>query len=216
MYQLARSATVFVSDRLSRGAGRQVRAFVARLAGVSLLGALACSCQSAPHPPARTTTTTTSPPPVTTTTTVAPILRIQPLPVRPVRKSQLTTPEKCPPTNPDLPAAPTAALTTCDIERTTVYTLGPETMQLGLINVDAPKSLTADFFEVTLILDPPSADAWAAYTAAHLKDHMAFIRDNLVLEAPIIEDQVTSGRIALTTQTAQGAAQLAQLAGRPG
>ena len=207
-----------MSDRVFGRACRHVRAFIAQAAGVSLLAALVCSCQSAPHQPARTTTTTTTttPPPATTTTTVAPILRIQPLPVRPVRKSQLTTPEKCPATNPDPPAAPTATLTTCDIARTTVYTLGPEAMQLGLIHVDPPKSLTADFFEVTLILDPPSADAWATFTAAHLKDHMAFVRDNLVLEAPIIEDQVTSGRIALTTQTAQGAAQLAQLAGRPG
>ena len=190
---------------------------MARLARVSLLAALACSCQSAPHPPARTTTTTTTtPPPTTTTTTVAPILRIQPLPVRPVTKTQLTTPEKCPQTDPAPPAAPNAGLTTCDIGRTTKYTLGPEAMQLGLINVEPPTSLTADFFEVTLILDPPSADAWAAFTAAHLKDHMAFIRDDQVLEAPIIEEQVTSGRIALTTQTAQGAAQLAQLAGRAG
>jgi preprotein translocase subunit SecD len=142
-------------------------------------------------------------------------VRIQPLPVRPVIKSQPTTPEKCPAIDPNVPVAPAAPLSTCDIGRTTVYTLGPETMQLGLINVDPPKALTADFYEVTLILDPPSATAWAAFTAAHLKDHMAFIRDNLVLEAPIIEDQVTSGRIAMTTQTAQGAAQLAQLAGRP-
>lgn len=188
-----------------------------QLAGASLVAALVGSCQSAPHPPAHTTTTTTTPPPpVTTTTTVAPILRIQPLPVRPVTKSQLTTPDKCPPTNPNPPAAPTATLTTCDIGRTTKYTLGPEAIQLGLINVDPPKALTADFFEVTLILDAPSADAWAAFTAAHVKDHMAFVRDDQVLEAPIIEEQVGSGRIALTTQTAQGAAQLAQLAGRPG
>jgi hypothetical protein len=44
---------------------------------------------------------------------------------------------------------------------------------------------------------------------------MAFIRDNMVLEAPIIEQPAESGRIVLTTQTAQGAAQLAQLVGRP-
>lgn len=193
---------------------RGARAFIARFAGISLFAAVMCGCQSTPHPPARSTTTTTTPAP-TTTTSVAPILQIQPLPVRPVNKSQLTTPEKCPATDPNLPVAPTAVLTTCDIEHTTLYTLGPETMQLGLTNVDPPKSLTADFYEVTLILDPPSAGVWASFTAAHLKDHMAFIRDNLVLEAPIIEDQVTSGRIALTTQTAQGAAQLAQLAGRP-
>ncbi|OBF53810.1 preprotein translocase subunit SecD [Mycobacterium sp. 852002-53434_SCH5985345] len=140
-------------------------------------------------------------------------MKIAPLPVRPVNKSQPTSPEKCPDAN--RVAAPTDALTTCDIARTTLYMLGPESMQLGLLHVDPPKSLTAGFYDVTLTLDPPSATAWASYTAAHLKDHVAFIRDNLVLEAPIIEDQVASGRIALTTQTAEGAAQLAQLASRP-
>lgn len=116
---------------------------------------------------------------------------------------------------PNVPVAPTDALNTCDLARANVYTLGPEIMQLGLIHVDPPKALTADFYQVTLVLDPPSAAAWASFTAEHVKDHVAFIRDNLVLEAPIIEEQVTSGRIVLTTQTAEGAAQLAQLAGRP-
>ena len=99
--------------------------------------------------------------------------------------------------------------------RTTLYTLDPETMQLGLTHVDAPTALTSSFYEVTLILTPSSAAAWASFTAAHLHDHVAFIRDDLVLEAPIIEEQVASGRIALTTQTSQLAVQLAQLAGRP-
>ena len=185
---------------------------VARLACISLLGAVMCGCQSTHNQTPSTSSTTTAP---TTTASAAPIVKIQPLPVRPVNKSQPTTPDKCPATNPNLPVAPADALTTCDIGRTTLYTLGPETMQLGLIRVDPPKSLTADFYEVTLILDPPSATAWASFTAAHLHDHVAFIRDDLVLEAPIIEEQVASGRIALTTQTAQGAAQLAQLTGRP-
>jgi hypothetical protein len=189
---------------------------IARLACIGLLGAALCSCHSTPHQAANpmSTATTLAPMP-TTMPQPAPIVRIQPLPVRPVTKSRPTTPEKCPVTNPSIPVAPTDALTTCDIGRATVYTLGPETMQLGLIHVDPPKALTADFYEVTLILDPPSASAWEAFTAGHLKDHMAFIRDNLVLEAPIIEEQVTSGRIAMTTQTAQGAAELAQLASRP-
>ena len=93
--------------------------------------------------------------------------------------------------------------------------LGPETMQLGLIHVDPPKSLTANFYDVTLILDPPSAAAWASYTAAHLQDHVAFIRDNLVLEAPIIEEPVTSGRDRADHPNGSGGRQLAQLAGRP-
>jgi preprotein translocase subunit SecD len=140
---------------------------------------------------------------------------IQPLPVRPVEKSQPTTPDKCPATNPATPTPPVNVLVTCDLGRTTRYTLGPETMRIGLTHVDAPKPLTSDFYEVNLTMDPASATAWAAYTAAHLHGHVAFIRDDLVVEAPMIEEQVASGQIALTTQTAQAAAQLAQLAARP-
>ncbi|OBF44648.1 preprotein translocase subunit SecD [Mycobacterium sp. 852002-50816_SCH5313054-b] len=141
-------------------------------------------------------------------------MNIQALPVRPVQKSQPAPPAKCPATDPGAPAPPASVLVTCDLAKTTVYTLGPEAMRLALTRVDQPKALTSGFYEVILTMDPPSAAAWAAYTAAHLKDHVAFIRDDLVLEAPIIEEQVTSGKIALTTQTAQAADQLAQLAGR--
>jgi preprotein translocase subunit SecD len=80
----------------------------------------------------------------------------------------------------------------------------------------ADDTLTSICYEVNLTMDPPSAAAWAAFTAAHLHAHVAFTRDNLVLEAPIIEEQVAaSGKIALTTQTPQAADQLAQLARRP-
>ncbi len=183
-------------------------ALVARLASVILLGAVLCSCRPPQH---------RAPEPVTSTTTLpaAPVVSIQPLPVRPVQGSQLTTPDKCPATNPNDPVAPTAVLITCDFARTTVYTLGPQMMQLVLTHVDAPKSLTADFYEVNLTMDPPSATAWASFTAAHLHAHIAFIRDDLVLEAPTIEEHVTSGQVALTTQTVQAANQLAGLAGRP-
>lgn len=189
---------------------------VARLGSIGLVAALAGGCHQAhkPAPPSPPTTSTSAPsaaPPAP-----APIVKVAPLPVRPVTKSHPTTPAtKCPDMGPNVPVAPTDPLTTCDLARANVYTLGPETMQLGLIHVDPPQALTADFYQVTLVLDPPSAAAWASFTAEHVKDHVAFIRDNLVLEAPIIEEKVTSGRIVLTTQTAEGAAQLAQLAGRP-
>lgn len=184
-----------------------------------LVVAAVCGCGPAHQPPHPSTSTSPSPPTTTHATTAAtapapPPAHIAPLPVRPVIKSQPTIGGKCPATNPAAPVAPTAALTTCDLDKTTVYTLGPETLQLGLIHVDPPKSLTSDFYEVTLILDAASATAWAAFTAEHLKDHVAFIRDNLVVEAPIIEEPVSSGRIALTTQTARDADRLAQLAGR--
>lgn len=182
------------------------------LTSVILLGAVTCGCHTTQHP-ASPTTPTAKPP--STTQSVAPVVNIQPLPMRPVQKSQPTAPDKCPATNPNAPAAPTNVLTTCDLARTTLDTLGPEAMRLGLTHVDAPKSLTAGFYEVLLTLDPPSATGWASFTAAHLHDHVAFIRDEVVLEAPMIEYQVTSGQIALTTQTIQTADQLAQLAGRP-
>ena len=184
----------------------------ARLTSAILLGALACGCHPAQHPstPAASTSTATS-----TTPSVAPVVRIAPLPVRPVEKSQPTAPDKCPATNPAAPIPPGNVLITCDLARTTRYTLGPETMRLELTHVDAPKPLTSDFYQVILTMDPASETAWAAFTAAHLHAHVAFIRDDQVLEAPMIEAQVTSGQIALTTQTAQAATQLAQLAGRP-
>ena len=185
----------------------------ARLATILQVGATMCGCHSMPHQASPTTSTSTAAP--TTTQSAAPAARIQPLPVRPVQKSQPTRSANCPAVNPNAPVASTNVLVTCDLARATLYTLAPETMQLALTRVEPPKALTSDFYEVTLTMDPASATAWASYTAAHLRDHVAFIRDDLVLEAPIIEDPVTSGRIALTTQTPQAADQLAQLAGRP-
>jgi preprotein translocase subunit SecD len=167
-----------------------------------------CGCHANQHPASPTSST------APTTQSVAPVVSIQPLPVRPVQKSQPTTSGKCPATDPKTPASPNNVLSTCDLARTTLYTLGPETMQLALTHVDSPKSLTSDFYEVNLSMDPSSASAWASFTATHLRAHIAFVRDDLVLEAPIIEEQVTSGQVALTIQTAQAAEQLAQLAGR--
>jgi preprotein translocase subunit SecD len=117
--------------------------------------------------------------------------------------------------NPTAPTPSANGLLTCDLARATLYTLGPESMQLALTHVDPPRLLTSDFYEVNLRMNPTSATAWASFTAAHLHAHIAFIRDDLVLEAPIIEELVTSGQVALTTQTAPAADQLAQLAGRP-
>jgi hypothetical protein len=193
--------------------GRAAKYAVAvRLASVILLGAVTCGCHPAQHSASPATTTSAAAP---TTQAAPPVVNIAPLPVRPVQKSQPITPERCPAMNPNARTPSANILIACDLARTTLYTLGPESMQLGLTQVDPPKSLTSDFYEVNLRMNPPSATAWASFTAGHPHAHIAFIRDDLVLEAPIIEELVTSGQIALTTQTAQAADQLAQLAGRP-
>ena len=183
----------------------------ARLATIVVLGAAVSGCQSAQQHAAPTTSTAVPAP----TTMVAAPVNIRPLPVRPVQKSQPTTSNKCPAANPNARVAPSDVLVSCDLAQTTLYTLAPEAMQLALTQVDPPRSLTSTFYEVNLTMDPPSAAAWAAFTAAHLHAHVAFIRDDLVLEAPVIEEQVSSGKIALTTQNPQAADQLAQLARRP-
>jgi hypothetical protein len=193
---------------IRRRSGRKVPATLL------VVGAALCGCHPTQHPASTTASAPTTAAP-TTTQSVAPAVNIQPLPVRPVRKSQPSTPNKCPATNPNAPAAPGNVLIACDLGQTTLYTLDPETMRLALTHVDPPQPLTSGFYEVNLTMDPSSAAAWAEFTAAHPHAHVAFIRDDVVLEAPIIEEQVTSGKIALTTQTPQAADQLAQLAGRP-
>jgi hypothetical protein len=183
----------------------------ARVASVILLGAMTCGCHATQH----AAPVTRPAPPAPTVQPAPPSVNIQPLPVRPVEKSQPTTPDKCPATNPKVHVPSANVLITCELGRTTLYTLGPESMQLGLTQVDPPKLLTSDFYEVNLRMNPSSATAWASFTAEHPHAHIAFIRDDLVLEAPIVEALVTSGQVALTTQTALAADQLAQLAGRP-
>ncbi len=194
--------------RVDKSACTSMRALVAPLVGVLLLAFALCGCRPPEHRAAEPVTATGALP-------VAPVVNIAPLPVRPVQRSQLTAPNKCPAVNPNAPVPPDAVLVACDVAGTTLYTLGPQLMQIVLTHVDAPKSLTADFYEVNLIMDQPTATAWASFTAAHLYSHVAFIRDDLVLEAPIIEYHVTSGEVVLTTQTAQAADQLAGMAGRP-
>lgn len=191
-------------------AGGRGKALTGRFTSVILLGAVMSGCHSAqPAAPAKPTTT------APTSQSVAAAAKIRPLSVRPVQRSKAITPDKCPANNPNAPVAPADVLTTCDLARTTLYTLGPEAIQLMLTRVDPPKPLTADYYQVNLRMVPASSSAWAAFTAEHLRAHIAFVRDDLVLEAPVIQEPVSSGQIALTTQTAQAADELAQLAGRP-
>jgi hypothetical protein len=187
------------------------------IAAVVVLGALLGGCHSTrqPAPPAASSTVKTTTTPMTSTQSIPAATRIRPLAVRPVRGSKMTTSDKCPTIDPNAQVAPADVLVTCDLARTNLYTLGPEIMQIVLTRVDPPTPLTADYFEVHLSMDPSSAAAWATFTTDHLHAHIAFVRGDLVLEAPTIQEPVTSGHIALTTQTAAAADELARLAAQP-
>jgi preprotein translocase subunit SecD len=190
-----------------------------RLTSVIVVAAVLCACQSPQHSASPTssvlTTVPTSAP--TATPSAGPVAKIKPRPVRPQLKSQPTTPDKCPATNPNAPVAATDVLTTCDLDRTTLYTLGPEGMELGLTRVDVPKPEPNGFsgYEIEVTMDALSAAAWASYTAANIGTRVGFIRDDLVISAGIIQESVSSGKTTLFAKTAQKADQVAQLAGRP-
>ena len=197
----------------ARGVGQPSRVLVARLGSGILVGAVMCGCHSTQHP-----ASPTSPSAAATTQSPAPVVNIAPLPVRPVAKSQPTTPDKCPATNPNAPAAPTNVLTTCNLDRTTLYTLLPQAITLGLTHVDSPTPAVgangASYYEVYVTLDASSAAAWASYMAGHIGQEVAFIRDDLVLSVGGIVEPDTTGKIVLDAPTAQVAQQVIQLVNR--
>ncbi len=174
-----------------------------RLTSGIVVAAVLCGCQSPQH--------SASP------TSSAAVAKIQPLPVRPVQKSQPTTPDKCPATNPNAPVAATDVLVTCDLDRTTLYTLAPEVMELGLTRVDVPKPEPngSTGYEIVVTMDASSAAAWASFTAANIGTGVACIRDDLAISVGVIRESVSSGKTALFAKTAQQADQVAQLARRP-
>ena len=108
-------------------AGHRGRACTGRFAYLglraSLLGAVMCGCQS--------TQSGRSPPRRRPRRRRRPIGRagseaFEPLPVRPVQQVTANNPGQVPRYESECPVAPANVLTTCDLGRTTLYTLGPE------------------------------------------------------------------------------------------
>ncbi|MET0757065.1 MAG: preprotein translocase subunit SecD [Mycobacterium sp.] len=126
----------------------------------------------------------------------APAVVIKPLAVRPVVDSRGTTPEQCPPPAAHVP--PTETLEACDIERTAAYTLGPVVMQLQLTRVDSAPLPIKNSYVVRVEMDTPSSAAFAEYTAAHVGQQMAFVRNGVVVSAPGITAPIISPAVELS------------------
>lgn len=141
---------------------------------------------------------------------------IRPLPVRAVQEARVSTPGQCSQQGPQLPVAPVDVMNTCDLVRTTAYVLGPQVSELQLTHVETMKSPTSDFHVVRFSLQPASASAFATYTAGHIGEQLAFVRDGVVLFAPKITQAINSQTLEISGDlTAQQADDVARMLRQP-
>lgn len=134
---------------------------------------------------------------------------IKPLAVRPVVGSRRTTSGQCPPAAPQVP--PTETVEACDIESTAAYTLGPVVMQLQLTRVESVRLPVKESYVVRVGMDTESSASFADYTAAHVGQQLAFIRNGVVVSAPGISAPINSPALELSGElTAQQAEEIAR------
>ena len=93
---------------------------------------------------------------------------------------------------------PTETLEACDIERTAAYTLGPVVMQLQLTRVESAPLPIKSSYVVRVEMDAASSAAFAEYTAAHVGQQMAFVRNGVVVSAPGITAPIISPAVELS------------------
>jgi preprotein translocase subunit SecD len=94
--------------------------------------------------------------------------------------------------------------------------LGPQVSELQLTHVETMKSPTSDFHVVRFSLQPASASAFATYTAGHIGEQLAFVRDGVVLFAPKITQAINSQTLEISGDlTAQQADDVARMLRQP-
>jgi hypothetical protein len=151
--------------------------------------------------------------PRTSQPAVAPGPLIRPLPVRAVQDVRPVAPEECPADQ--TMAVPAAEiLSMCDFTRTAAYTLGPQVLELQLSSVDTLKPLNSESHVVRLTMQPASATALAAFTADHVGDQLAFVRNRVVVFAPKITQPLNAQGLEISgNMTAEQAGDIARLLG---
>lgn len=129
-------------------------------------------------------------------TTTKPPLTIKPLPVRPVLTAFVIKPEDCPP--PAIGAPPDQPLRICDITRTAVYELAPESMRIQLTDVDSFKNPLNGNQTVQFAMTNESSKEFSKYTAEHVGQQTAFVRAGIVVWAPRIPEPIEGTVLQLT------------------
>lgn len=146
----------------------------------------------------------------TTSTTTKPVLTIKPLSVRPVVSAFVTTPEQCPPPAKDAP--PDQPLRVCDIPRTAVYELEPESLKLQLTNVDNFRNPLTGAETVQMTMTPESAEQFGAFTKGLVGRQVAFVRGGTVVWGPKISAPIDGSVLQLSGElTPQQATEIARM-----
>ena len=144
-----------------------------------------------------------------TSKTTAPPLTIKPLPVRPVISAFVTTPAECPPPTPAPPDQPTRI---CDIERTAVYELSPESLRVQLTNVDSFRNPLTGLEMVQMTMTNDSAEQFGKFTAAQVGKQVAFVRGGTVVWGPKISGPIEGQVLQLSGElTAEQAKEIARM-----
>jgi preprotein translocase subunit SecD len=120
------------------------------------------------------------------TATTTPTVYLAPLTVRPVVQAMVAAPDQCKPGPPPPPSPPTAPLTICDVEQKAQYQLGPEALRLNLTGAISIKLPMSEFYAVQLTMDQDSGASFNQYTGTQVGKQVAFVRDGVVLAAPVI------------------------------
>ncbi len=174
------------------------------LIGVAIVGSVwtMISGNQPRLPWAKSTPTRVTPPPE----------NILPIQVRPVQEALVATAEQCPREGPPPVVGPSDILNTCDFKNTATYALGAQVMELQLTHVATAKSPMSQSDVVRLTMQSSSAAAFSSYTAGHVGEQLAFVRDGIVVFAPKISQQINSDTLEisgdLTEQQADDVARL--------
>jgi hypothetical protein len=121
--------------------------------------------------------------------------RIKPLTVRPVIEAFMTTPEECPE---GLVGPPTETVKLCNIDKTAVFTLAGESIQLQLTQAEALLSPISNSYYVQVSLTPESAQTFGDFTEANIGKSVAFVRGNVVVSAPQIAQRLDGSTLQLS------------------
>ncbi len=151
---------------------------------VPLSGSLLAGIGTQRDPPVPAATSTGPAPPA-----------IKPLVVRPVIQAVQATADQCP----QLTAGPpSGTLQMCDLDKTALYTLGPEAIQLQLTQTEALLSPITRGYFVQVSMTPESAQAFGDFTNAQIGKQVAFVRGGLVISAPKIDQRIDGETLQLS------------------
>ena len=135
----------------------------------------------------------------TSTTVAGP--RMKPMSVRPVLTAFVTTPEQCPP--PPVGAPADQPLQTCDIPKTAIYELSPESLQVELTKVDAFQNPLSGVQMVQMTMSEDSARRFGEFTKSQIGKQVAFIRDGIVVWGPKISTPIDGQILQLSGDLTQ-------------